>query len=134
MCPTKGERVAFLAQSKGWWRFKSRPDLVRWGTYEQVPKTESQPKWLAFMDLSNSGGRIRTSDLRVMSVIEASRATPWSSRKLQQTRGFTATAFGGDVNDVCHVFQKMGYRMGYKFDAPLWCQSLLLMVAILHPN
>jgi len=38
-----------------------------------MPKNESQPKWLAFKELSNSGGRIRTSDLRVMSVFEASR-------------------------------------------------------------
>lgn len=32
-------------------------------------------KWLAFNAFS-SGGRIRTSDLRVMSAIDASRATP----------------------------------------------------------
>jgi hypothetical protein len=62
---------------------------------------------------SNSGGRIRTSDLRVMSAISSKSGTfceisnLWSPRRLQQR------AHGRQEYHVCHVFQSVVYAPVY---------------------
>ena len=85
---------------------------------ELIRTKKASRKWLAFNDFY-SGGRIRTSDLRVMSVFEASRPNDDIDGSYSKPVGLRPRRMGCDFTHVCHVSQRMGYSMGYKFSVQI---------------
>jgi hypothetical protein len=65
--------------------------------------------------ICNSGGRIRTSDLRVMSVIDAQNATAEFASYYVQPRDLRTRAVLSQVYHVTHVCRSVGYKIGYIF-------------------
>ncbi len=80
------------------------------------PKRKNPRFYASPFPASNSGGRIRTSDLRVMSGIRSKSVTSGITGNELRPRDLRSRAVPFHIYHVDHVLRIVGYKVGYIFD------------------